>query len=319
MEQEATRNTKLGLFVLAGILLLIISLYLIGSKRNLFTSTIHISARFYNISGLMPGNNVRFAGIDVGTVERVAIINDSSVNVAMLLEKSVRKYINKNSIASIGTDGIMGNKIVNINSGEGTSEAIEEGGELKTLKPIETDEALRTLNSTNYNLATITMGIKNITQKINESRALWKLLGDTTNNVNLKQTILNLRAASSNSIELTNDAMEVMNKVKNGKGVVGGLLNDTVFSGQLRSVVIGLNQTSLQLEKLGLDLNKVIVNVNNGNGAVNTILTDTAFSRNLKLSLVNIEKGSDNFNQNMEALKHNIFFRRYFKKQQSPQ
>lgn len=315
MEREGTRNIKLGIFVLAGTLLLILALYLIGSKRELFSSTFKVSARFYNVNGLMRGNNVRFSGIDVGTVEKVNIVDDSSVLVIMNIENKVKQYIKKNAIASIGTDGLMGNKIVNINSGSGPSEAAEEGTVLVTLRPIETDEALRTLNSTNDNLAIISEDLKKVTQKINNSKALWRLLSDTTNSDNLKQTMANLRTASGRSIEITNDVKDVMKKIQNGKGVVGGLLNDTVFSGQLKAVVSGLNSTSKQMEKLTVDLNTVITKVNKGNGAVNTVLSDTAFANNLNRSIKNIEKGSDNFNQNMEALKHNFFLRGYFKKQ----
>src|SRR5689334_12869651 len=108
MSKELTRNIRLGIFVLAGTVFIIVMLYLIGSKQNLFGSTFRISAQFYTVNGLMEGNNVRFAGIDVGTVEKVEIISDSTVNVVMLIEEKIRPYIKKNAIASVGTDGLMG-------------------------------------------------------------------------------------------------------------------------------------------------------------------------------------------------------------------
>src|SRR5690348_15105543 len=125
MKKESSRNMQVGLFVSIGTVLLIVALYLIGDKQNLFGSTFRISAKFYNVNGLMVGNNVRFAGIDIGTVEEIEIINDSSVNVIMVLEERVQPYIKKNAIASIGTDGLMGNKLVNINSGSDLSVSIE--------------------------------------------------------------------------------------------------------------------------------------------------------------------------------------------------
>src|SRR3989337_310265 len=111
MSKEFSRNIRLGIFVLAGTAFLIMLLYFIGSKQNLFGSTFRISAQFYSVNGLMPGNNVRFAGIDVGTVERVEIISDSTVSVTMLIEEKVRHYIKKNAVAIVGTDGLMGNKL----------------------------------------------------------------------------------------------------------------------------------------------------------------------------------------------------------------
>ncbi|HCW09116.1 MAG TPA: MCE family protein, partial [Cytophagales bacterium] len=93
MKSRAIDNFKLGIFVTSGILFLIFSLYMIGRNKNLFSSTFNISANFNNVNGLAPGNNVRFAGIDVGTVGRIEIMSDTLVRVTMVLEKDVKKFI----------------------------------------------------------------------------------------------------------------------------------------------------------------------------------------------------------------------------------
>ena len=93
MSNETSRNIRLGVFVIIGTLFIITAFYFIGNKQNLFGSTLRISAKFYNVGGLMKGNNVRFAGIDVGTVELVEIINDTAVNVVMIIEKKACKFI----------------------------------------------------------------------------------------------------------------------------------------------------------------------------------------------------------------------------------
>jgi len=118
MANEDFRNIRLGALVITGVVLLVTAFYLIGSKQNLFGSTFKISSTFYNVNGLMKGNNVRLNGIDVGTVGSVKIISDSSVNVVMVIEKNVQQFIKRNAVQSVGTDGVMGNKRVNINSGK---------------------------------------------------------------------------------------------------------------------------------------------------------------------------------------------------------
>ena len=179
MANETTRNIRLGIFVVTGTLILIVALYLMGSKQNLFGSTFSISANFYNVNGLMQGNNVRYAGIDVGTVESIKIINDTSVKVVMVIEKKIQPYIKKNALASIGTDGLMGNKLVNINSIKDHGKMIHEGDILEASKPIEMEEMVKTLSSTNDNMKVITYNLKNITNKINSKNSLWSLLMDT--------------------------------------------------------------------------------------------------------------------------------------------
>ena len=105
---------KLGVFVIAGLASLIILLYMIGKNRNLFDKTITVQTRFENVHGLMVGNNVRFAGIDVGTVKNIEIVNDSCIEVGMILKKEMDKIIKKNAIVTIGTEGFVGYKLINI-------------------------------------------------------------------------------------------------------------------------------------------------------------------------------------------------------------
>ena len=136
-------NAKLGLFVMAGLVFLIFSLYMIGRNRSLFGSTFTITASFSNVNGLVPGNNVRYSGIDVGTVDRIQLINDTVVHVSMLLDQDVRQHIRQNAIASIGTDGLMGNKIISIKSQPGDAPIITDGGFIQSRIPVETDAMLQ--------------------------------------------------------------------------------------------------------------------------------------------------------------------------------
>ena len=193
MIKDLSRNVKLGIFVFAGTIFFIGVLYMIGSKRNLFSSNILISAKFYNADGLMSGNSVRFAGINIGTVKNVEIINDTTVLVQMVIESNVTTHIKKNSIASIGTDGLMGNKLVNIGSVNEAAETIEEGDELKTFKAISAAEMMQTLSVTNENIKIITEDLKQISSKLNKNNSLWNFLADTTLSENLRQTIVSIK------------------------------------------------------------------------------------------------------------------------------
>src|SRR6478752_6018204 len=116
MAKQSISNVKLGIFVLSGLFILVFTLYMIGKNQNLFGNTFQLKARFDNVYGLMSGNNVRFSGIQIGTVRNVNIVNDTLIEVEMDVDEEVKKFIHKNAIASIGTEGIMGNKVVNIST-----------------------------------------------------------------------------------------------------------------------------------------------------------------------------------------------------------
>lgn len=316
MAKEALKNIRLGVFVLVGTSFLIGSLYIIGNKQNLFGNTFRISAKFYNVNGLMVGNNVRFSGIDVGTVESIEIVNDSSVKVVMVIEENIRKYIKKNALAAIGTDGLMGNRLVNINSSNEFSLGVEEGDVLRTVRPIEQDEMIRTLNSTNENMKAITGNLRTITERINSKNTLWSLLMDTNIASNVKAAIVNIKIASNQSAILTGNIRNITENLKNGKGSLGALIVDTTISGRLKQVVVRFEKVSDTVAVISGNISQVVNGIQNGKGSVGILLKDTTFVHNLNQSMSNINKGSVLLNEDLEALKHSWLFKKYFRKQE---
>lgn len=315
MASETFRNIRLGVFVTVGTTLLIAALYLIGNKQNLFGNTFRISAKFYNVGGLMQGNNVRFAGIDVGTVERVEIINDSSVNVVMVIEKDIQPFVKKNAVASVGTDGLMGNRLVNINSSGDHADSVEEGDELRTLRPIEQDEMVRTLNATNENMKAITSNLRTITDRINSKNTLWSLLMDTVIAENVKASIVNIRIASNSTAVLTGNLKDITADIRSGKGGLGALITDTALSGKIDQIIVKLGKVSDTAVFITGDFSKMSRRLEQGRGSVGMLLKDTSFVHTLNSSINNINKGTLILNEDLEALRHSWPFKKYFKKQ----
>ena len=140
MANRIVNNVKLGIFVLAGMLFLVFLLYMIGKNRNMFGNTYVLKARFENVQGLVAGNNVRFSGIQAGTVKRVKILNDTTIEVTMIIETKMKPIIRKNAIVSIGTDGLVGNKVVNIIPSKEPSPLAVEEDVLASKKAVNTDE-----------------------------------------------------------------------------------------------------------------------------------------------------------------------------------
>ncbi len=315
MAKDTVKNIRLGIFVLSGTIFLIAALYLIGNKQNLFGNTFRISAEFYNVSGLMSGNKVRFSGIDVGTVESVEIASDSSVRVVMIIEEKIRQYIRKNAVASIGTDGLMGNKLVNINSASSEAECIEEGDILATRRPIEQDEMIRTLSATNENMQVITANLRTITDRINSKNTLWSILMDTIVAENVKASIVNIKIASNQSAILTGNLTNITNDIRNGKGTLGALIVDTTISGRLKQVIVKFENINDSVAIISGNISQIVAGIQNGNGSVGVLLNDTTLVHNMNESMNNINKGTVLLNEDLEALKHSWPFRRYFRKQ----
>lgn len=309
---------KLGLMVLAGLVLLILTLYGIGKNQHLFGSNFQLKVRFTNVSGLTTGNNIRFAGIQVGTVKAIKIVNDTTIEVTMLIDQGMKPFIHSNAVASIGTEGLMGNKVINITPSPGTAPVAEAGSMLPAQRNINTDEMLQTLYRTNNNIADISEGLKNTVHRIEGSVALWTLLNDSGLAIRVRSSLAHIDRAATNAESITRDISSLVAHTREGQGSVGKLLTDTSFYRDLDQAVRTIDKAGKEAAGLVGHFNEMTARVqeymDSGKGAVHALLRDSAIVMKLHASLDNIQKGTDGFNQNMEALKHNFLFRGYFRR-----
>jgi len=314
MEKEKINTIKLGALVSVGLILLIMTVYFVGAKKNMFTPTFQIVSVFSDINGLQEGNIVRFRGYDIGTIKKLQVINDSAVNVTLDIDEKLSSYIKKNAIASIATDGLMGNKILIIHNGKTKSTIIEANDTLQTVQPVDMDQMIQTLKSSNENVEEITSDLKQTVKKLNTSNSLWELLSDTVLATNLREAIVKVKVISNNTAQVSGDLSKIVRNIKEGKGSIGSLLMDTTIGNELKQSIVNIKLTSSRTATITGDLSKITDKINKGEGAIGTLIMDTTFVNNLNQSMRNIKEGSNNFNQNMEALKHNFLLRRYFKK-----
>ncbi|MCK9311885.1 MAG: MlaD family protein [Bacteroidales bacterium] len=189
---------RLGLFIVGGLALLVFALFIIGKQKNLFDPVYQLTTNFYNVSGLQIGNNIRFCGINVGTVDNISIINDSTVKVDLLIKKDVQRFIKSDCEVAIGSEGIIGARIIIITQGSSDAPLAKEGQYLVSKEPVETDAIMQNLMTTSNNAAIVTDQLAKIMIKINHGKGtLSRLIQDTIIAENLNQTIVNLKKSSS--------------------------------------------------------------------------------------------------------------------------
>ncbi|MEO6901872.1 MAG: MlaD family protein [Bacteroidia bacterium] len=207
MKKKTGSSVKLGIFVTAAVLVFIFAIYFIGQKQRLFSDVFRINAIFKNVNGLQVGNNIRFSGINVGTVENINIISDTSVKVDMIIDKDVQKFIKKDAQATIGSEGLMGNKIINIASGSLNAAEIKNQDHILTNEAVNFDEILYKLNATAENATYITSDLAVITNSIRSGKGtIGRLFMDTTLADNLNQTLINLKGGTKGFKENMNAA-----------------------------------------------------------------------------------------------------------------
>ena len=309
MEGTTNKNIKLGSLVLAALVLLISTLYIIGRNENIFGSHFELKTRFRNANGLVAGNNVRFAGLQAGTVQRIRVIDDTTIEAVLLIDAAMKPFIHRNAQASIGTEGLIGNKVVNITPADQRAPLVQEGDRLPAQQAVSTEEIIRTLDRAGNNIVGITEGLRSTVDRINNSSAFWKVLGDRRLAVDIRASLDNIRQASANANAMTIQLRQLAADINSGKGSVGRLLRDTAFAAQLDAAIAKIGTAGEQLSRAGSRIGDLA-------GNANAVVSDSALTANLAASMENIRKGTAAFNEDMEALKQNFLFRGYFRKRE---
>lgn len=318
MRTSRNHLSRLGAFVLAAVVILIASLFLIGRNQHLIGSHLALSARFDNVAGLRVGNNVRYSGIEIGTVRSLRILDDTTVEVSLSVKGDMADVIRRNAVASLGADGLMGNKVVNIVPGGGSADLVQNGDLLASRGSVEIEDVLRTLSGSSENIREITDGLRITVDRINRSEGLWKLLQDTVLGENLRRASRDLASTTGNARALTADVRTIVEDVRSGRGPLGTLLKDTRVTEDIRGTVRRMETVASHAERLASELEslsqKVEADYAGQSGVLQSALRDTALAGHVSRSLRNVEAGTRNFNENMEALRHNFLLRGYFRR-----
>ena len=296
---EKKKSTKLvsAIFIIVGSALLLVALFVIGSKQNMFTSTMKLKSDFETVSGLLEGSSVRFNGINVGTVSQINILSGNKVMVEMSIVSSVKEFIKRDSKAKVISEGLIGNKIIDITPGSENVPSVKDGEWIGSIKPIEAEDILKSLKETGDNATIITQDIAGIISKVDRGEGiLGQLINDNT---------------------MYNDVTTTVHGFTTSAGLVNNILQKISSNVDLISIeVVPLTE---KLRSITEDIAEIAKKINSNESVVGTLLTDTNFTNNLKSIIrnadqttANLEQGSFSFSQNMEALKHNFLFKGYF-------
>lgn len=194
MKTQSINKIKLGIFICTGIAIFLAGIYFIGETKKLFSSTFRMSALFKDVNGLQVGNNVRFAGINVGTVESIKIITDTIVKVDMVVDVKTQQFIKKDAKAIIGSDGLMGNKILTVSPGTNGIPLVENNDMIGTTIPVNFDDIILKIKTTGDNAALITDDLAAMMGNIRSGKGtIGKLFMDTVFADNLDKTIVNVK------------------------------------------------------------------------------------------------------------------------------
>jgi phospholipid/cholesterol/gamma-HCH transport system substrate-binding protein len=223
MKTTMSQKTRIGLFTIIGALILVAGIFIIGKKKNLFGDTFHIYGTFNNVGGLQVGNNIRFAGINVGTVEDISIVSDTMIRVDMVLQSKIKPFLKSTSFASIGSDGLMGDKLITITPGAANTVVLANGSRIITINPLDFDKSIAKLTKVAANAEIISGELAAMSIQIREGKgSMGRLLYHDDLAKGLEGTV-------NNAQNITGSLASIASEIKQGKGSLGRLLyNDTL-------------------------------------------------------------------------------------------
>jgi phospholipid/cholesterol/gamma-HCH transport system substrate-binding protein len=312
---ENKRGIIVGIFLAVGLIVFIVGVFTLGSQSKSFSKSIHISSVFDDVSGLKTGNSVWFSGVKVGSISKIHFIGPGQVDVAMNIDASTQQYIHRNAGVHIGSDGLIGNKIIVIDGGSPQAPTVQDGDVLQAEKLISTDDMLKTLQQNNQNLLSITGDFKLLSRKILQGKGtVGTLMADSMMAIQLRNAMRNLESATGSAARMAVQLDKFSNKVNTKGGLADKMFTDTVTFNRIQASVNQLQQAAKNAAVLTDNLNKASNKFNTTDNALGVLLNDPKAAAQIQSTINNLQASSIKLNDDLEAAQSNFFLKGFFKK-----
>ena len=329
------RPWAIGLFILAGFACFAGILFMIGNREKAFSDNITLYAEFTNLDGLSEGAKVRVSGLDAGQIKNIEIPNTPAGKFRLKLEVEEKTHamIRKDSVVSIATQGVVGDKFVSIKKGSDQAAQAPAGSTLPSKEPFEMTALLEKGSGL----------LNDVHGSINDIRGrVDTALDSITNTVNHTDGLIT--RAKPDVLKITGDGKQITAKIDNlvaglnaGQGPAGMLLKDEKTKQQMEATLRNVNRISVRIDQASEQANKMLADFQSRDLAAKTQATlanaqsmtaklDNTLTEalakddmgedgasNLRRTLSNLNRTTANLAQDTEALKHNFFFRGFFK------
>lgn len=306
MAMERNRLAAVGAFVILGVLLFAVGLFFIGDRRMLFNHTVDVYAEFANIAGLADGAKVRVGGMDAGEVDAIQVPSSPSAKfrVKMRIREDLHRLVRVDSVATIQTDGLVGNKFVQIDAGTDQAGIVPPLGTVPSREAFELSAMLQRMSDT---VDLIRATIVQLRDGIDDA------LTSVTDTANEAQDLLNdvggdARAIMASTQKVSDNLKMIVSGIREGKGTIGKLITDDAMYTSAKNIVADAEKAVASLREASDQAKDAIADLRGENGPLKGV-TGT-----LEETLSSARDAMQDLADNTEALKRNFLFRGYFNK-----
>jgi phospholipid/cholesterol/gamma-HCH transport system substrate-binding protein len=302
-----TRLIGIGAFVLGGLALFVFGLFLIGSRRNMFSSRFEVYTEFTKMAALQRGGKVRVAGMDAGEVDSIMVPAKPSARfrVKMLVRGDLHQLVRTDSIATIQTDGIVGNKFVEIDAGTDTAPPVPDGSTIVGKDPFEFADLIEQASG----------GITTIIGTINDLKGdVQQLITSTTKTTDTANKMLqsssdDVKAMTTSARAIARNLQDITNNISHGKGSLGKLMNDDELYKRVAAIAKQAEDIGTQLKATVTAAHEAVDKFSGKGGGAQAM---QGMQSDLQQTLTYAREAMANLAENTEALKRNFLFRGMF-------
>jgi phospholipid/cholesterol/gamma-HCH transport system substrate-binding protein len=299
-----TRVAAVGAFVLGGILLFGVGLFLIGDRRMLFEKNFEVYAEFAQIAGLQQGAIVRVAGMDAGEVETIHVPAGPKqpFRVKLRIRNVLRPLIRVDSVASIQNDGLVGNKFIQVEAGSEHGEAVADGGTIRSREPFDLADVLEKMRET---VETVNTMVNDVHGRVDEA------FGTLTAVAKDAQSLMNEFGGDARPIlaaarKVSTDLEVIVTNVRAGRGSVGQLVTDDALYRSAKNIAAEAEKAMATIRQASEQAKAAISDFRGDSGPMKSVTAD------LQQTLASARDAITDLADSTEALKHNFFFRGFF-------
>jgi phospholipid/cholesterol/gamma-HCH transport system substrate-binding protein len=313
-ESHNRRAVIVGMFSLVGILVLLAGILTVGNLHTTFTTKMKITTIFDDVNGLLPGSNIWYSGVKIGTVKSLHFYGKSNVQVVMNIDEAAQQYIRKDALVKLGSDGLIGKKILIIYGGTAAAGEVVEGDTLHVVTVLSTEEVMNTLQQNNKNILAITNDFKVISKRMVDGKGtIGKLLTDESVFDNINKTTETLQQASAKAQGLMNSLSTYAAKLNKEGTLMNDLVTDTLVFKSMSASIKELQQMADSASSMVSTLNAAS---KDPNSTLGVLLHDDASGTHLKSTIQNLDSSSKKLDEDLDLLKHTFLLRGAFKKKE---
>ena len=300
------RLAGVGVFVLGGLLLFAVGLFMIGDRQMAFAKKFTIYTEFRKITGLQPGAIVRVSGAKAGSITEILPPNRPSDKFRVKLEitEQLHQLVRTDSLATIETEGLVGGTYLGIGTGTDAAAPIVPNATIAGKEPFDIADLMQQMGET----------VKKVNDTFDDMKAEVQgtvvAIGDTVGNVNalIVDVSDDLKRMTASGARIASDAAQIAEGVRSGKGTIGKLVNDDELYTRATAIAKQAEDIATNAKQVVEKANTTLEGLQSKDGAVQ------GMAASVKQTMDDAGEAMEGLAENMDALRHNFLLRGFFKK-----